>query len=53
MTDRTLPGHVAIILDGNGRWAHQRGLPRTQGHEHGAGAVRTAYPEPVPAHDVR
>lgn len=42
MTDRILPGHVAIILDGNGRWAHQRGLPRTQGHEHGAGAVRTA-----------
>ena len=42
MTKPTLPSHVAIILDGNGRWAHQRSLPRTQGHEHGAAAVRTA-----------
>ena len=30
-----MPGHVAIIMDGNGRWAHQRGLPRTAGHERG------------------
>jgi len=37
-----LPGHVAIILDGNGRWASQRQLPRTKGHEHGATAVRAA-----------
>jgi undecaprenyl diphosphate synthase len=37
-----LPRHIAIILDGNGRWAAQRGLPRTKGHEHGAGAVRLA-----------
>lgn len=42
MRDHSLPGHVAIILDGNGRWAHTRGLPRTKGHEHGAAAVRTA-----------
>ena len=35
-----LPRHVAIIMDGNGRWAQQRGLPRTKGHEAGAGAVR-------------
>jgi undecaprenyl diphosphate synthase len=42
MNDKTLPGHVAIILDGNGRWAHKRGLPRTRGHEHGAKAVRVA-----------
>jgi undecaprenyl diphosphate synthase len=42
MNDKTLPGHVAIILDGNGRWAHERGLPRTRGHEHGAKAVRVA-----------
>jgi undecaprenyl diphosphate synthase len=42
MNDKNLPGHVAIILDGNGRWAHKRGLPRTKGHEHGAKAVRTA-----------
>ncbi len=37
-----LPEHVAIILDGNGRWASARGLPRTKGHEHGARAVRVA-----------
>jgi undecaprenyl diphosphate synthase len=42
MRNKSLPGHVAIILDGNGRWAHQRGLPRTRGHENGAAAVRTA-----------
>lgn len=32
--------HVAIIMDGNGRWAAQRGLPRTAGHRAGATAVR-------------
>ena len=32
--------HVAIIMDGNGRWANQRGLPRTAGHVEGAKAVR-------------
>ena len=30
-----VPRHVAIVMDGNGRWAKQRGLPRTAGHEHG------------------
>ncbi len=30
-----LPRHVAIVMDGNGRWANQRGLPRTRGHEMG------------------
>ncbi len=34
------PFHVAIIMDGNGRWAMARGLPRAVGHEHGAEAVR-------------
>ena len=34
--------HVAIIMDGNGRWAEQRGMPRWKGHEAGAGAVRRA-----------
>src|SRR5277367_1720250 len=34
--------HVAIIMDGNGRWATARGLPRTAGHVEGAKAVRTA-----------
>ena len=35
-----LPRHVAIIMDGNGRWASQRGLPRVAGHRAGAEAVR-------------
>ena len=30
-----VPGHVAIVMDGNGRWAKERGLPRTAGHEQG------------------
>jgi undecaprenyl diphosphate synthase len=34
-----LPTHVAIIMDGNGRWAEQRGLPRTKGHEAGEKAL--------------
>ena len=42
MSDRNLPRHIAIILDGNGRWAAKRGLPRTRGHEKGAGSVRLA-----------
>jgi len=35
-----LPTHVAIIMDGNGRWAKQRHLPRVEGHRHGVEAVR-------------
>lgn len=35
-----VPDHIAIVLDGNGRWARSRGLPVTKGHERGAGAVR-------------
>jgi undecaprenyl diphosphate synthase len=35
-----LPQHVAIIMDGNGRWAKSRGLPRIAGHRRGAEAVR-------------
>ena len=34
------PNHVAIIMDGNGRWAKARGLPRVAGHRRGADAVR-------------
>ncbi|MFN8632201.1 MAG: isoprenyl transferase, partial [Chloroflexota bacterium] len=30
-----VPAHVAIVMDGNGRWATQRGLPRTEGHAAG------------------
>ncbi len=36
------PRHVAIIMDGNGRWATRRGLPRTAGHKQGAEAARRA-----------
>lgn len=42
MRDQHLPRHIALILDGNGRWAAQRGLPRTRGHEEGLHAVRRA-----------
>lgn len=34
-----LPQHVAVVMDGNGRWAQQRGLPRTSGHEAGEAAL--------------
>ena len=37
---RNLPRHIAIILDGNGRWAKRRGLPRTAGHAAGAETFR-------------
>lgn len=37
---RVVPRHVAIIMDGNGRWAQARGLPRVRGHEEGAESVR-------------
>src|SRR3972149_4575123 len=36
-----LPRHIAIIMDGNGRWAKRQGLPRIAGHEAGAKKVRT------------
>jgi undecaprenyl diphosphate synthase len=40
-----LPGHVAIIMDGNGRWARQRGLPRVEGHARGVQSVRGTVEE--------
>ncbi len=36
----TVPTHVAVIMDGNGRWAKQRHLPRVEGHRHGVESVR-------------
>ena len=40
-----LPRHVAIIMDGNGRWAQQRGLKRTAGHDEGASTIRAITTE--------
>src|SRR5438874_8870411 len=40
LNSHNLPRHVAIIMDGNGRWAKRRGLPRIEGHRKGADAVR-------------
>ncbi len=40
MSDNNYPRHVAIIMDGNGRWAKKRGLPRALGHRQGGEAVR-------------
>lgn len=45
MTDpasESIPRHIAVIMDGNGRWASERGLPRKEGHRAGAEAVREA-----------
>ena len=42
MTDSITPKHVAIIMDGNGRWATQNKLPRIEGHRRGAEAVKRA-----------
>ena len=39
-SSKPIPRHVAVIMDGNGRWAKERGLPRIKGHEKGADAVR-------------
>ncbi|UQS83492.1 isoprenyl transferase [Bombilactobacillus thymidiniphilus] len=41
MLDQTLPQHVAIIMDGNGRWAAKQGLPRIAGHRKGMNNLKT------------
>jgi len=43
----SVPVHIAIVMDGNGRWARQRGLPRTAGHRAGAKSVRSVVEEAV------
>ena len=50
MSDTSLK-HLAIIMDGNGRWAKERGLKRTKGHEQGAEVIRdiTTYCADHPA----
>ena len=40
-----MPKHIAIIMDGNGRWAQKRGMPRTYGHKSGAETLRTILTE--------
>lgn len=40
MSESNIPAHVAIIMDGNGRWAKKNGLPRIEGHRRGAEAVK-------------
>jgi len=40
LSDKVIPRHLAIIMDGNGRWAQERGLPRSAGHEAGVQTVR-------------
>src|SRR5256885_2306031 len=40
-----LPRHVAVIMDGNGRWAQQRGRPRIEGHRRGVQSVRSTIEE--------
>ena len=42
VSELRIPRHLAIIMDGNGRWAKARGLPRTAGHKQGAEAARRA-----------
>ncbi len=45
LTAARIPRHVAIIMDGNGRWAQGRGLPRIEGHRRGVGSVRDIVEE--------
>jgi len=40
MNNEKVPTHIAIIMDGNGRWAEQRGFPRLSGHQAGADSIR-------------
>ncbi len=53
MTDLTqnsnIPSHIAVIMDGNGRWAKKRGLPRVMGHKKGAEAARNIVENAVRA----
>ena len=46
------PSHVAVIMDGNGRWAQKRGLPRAMGHRAGVDALRRVV-ELCPAHQIK
>ena len=45
------PRHIAIIMDGNGRWARRQNLPRVAGHQRGVDSVRRTTEEVCPAQD--
>ena len=45
LSSTEVPQHIAIIMDGNGRWARSRGLPRLEGHKNGALSVRAIATE--------
>ncbi|MDY0322462.1 MAG: polyprenyl diphosphate synthase, partial [Candidatus Carbobacillus sp.] len=49
IVDKAIPQHVAIIMDGNGRWATRRGMPRIAGHHKGMNNVRNIA---LAAHDM-
>jgi len=51
--NRTVPRHLAVIMDGNGRWARARGLPRLRGHEEGANSIRDVTEACVHAGGIR
>ncbi len=52
MKDLRLPNHVAIIMDGNGRWAERRGLPRAAGHQAGFNRIRSVI-KTVLSHNIK
>ncbi len=42
-----VPKHVALVMDGNGRWAQERGLPRTEGHKRGEAVLMDPQTESI------
>ena len=52
-TSESVPRHLAIIMDGNGRWARDRGLARLRGHEEGANSIRDVTEECVRVGGIR
>ena len=48
-----VPRHIAIIMDGNGRWATKRYMPRVAGHKRGVEAVRRVVRAAVPSDGIR
>jgi undecaprenyl diphosphate synthase len=48
-----IPKHVAIIMDGNGRWAKDKGLPREYGHQNGVNSVKSIVEEAYKSQPIR